>query len=62
MSHADARYRSGEIQPMNTRSREKYQVTHANTGRLMNSTVPYMQRLLNKEYNENHNRTNRNIT
>ena len=46
---------------MNTRSREKYQVTHANTSRLMNSTVPYMQRLLNKEYNEKHNRTNRKI-
>ena len=32
---------------MNSRYKEKYQVTHANTNRLMNSTVPYIQRMLN---------------
>ena len=32
-----------------TRNREKYFVTHANTSRLANSAVPYMQRLLNLE-------------
>ena len=32
---------------METRKSEKYQVFHANTERLRNSTVPYLQRLLN---------------
>ena len=31
----------------NTRHKEKYFVTHANTSRLKNSAIPYMQRLLN---------------
>ena len=34
---------------MNTRNTEKYEVIHANTERLRNSTVPYIQRLLNKK-------------
>ena len=32
----------------NTRNGEKYVVTHASTDRLMNSAIPFMQRLLNK--------------
>ena len=35
------------VQSYNTRNPEKYFVTHANTGRLANSAIPYMQRLLN---------------
>ena len=31
----------------NMRNREKYKVTFANTDRLKNSAVPYLQRLLN---------------
>ena len=34
---------------MNIRTPEKYKVIHANTERLRNSTVPYIQRLLNKK-------------
>ena len=34
---------------MNTRRPDKYEVIHANTERLRNSTVPYIQRLLNKK-------------
>ena len=34
---------------MNTRNTEKYEVIHANTERLRKSTVPYIQRLLNKK-------------
>ena len=37
---------------MRTRNQEKYEVVHAHTSRLMNSTVPHIQRLLNKEENE----------
>ena len=37
---------------MNTRNSEKYQVQHANTGRLKDSSIIYMQNLLN-EYEEN---------
>ena len=32
---------------MDIRDQEKYCVQHANTDRLKNSTIPYMQRLLN---------------
>ena len=32
---------------LETRFREKYQVTHARTERLKNSSIPFMQRLLN---------------
>ena len=32
---------------MTTRKTEKYKVIHANTERLRNSTVPYIQRVLN---------------
>ena len=39
---------------MKTRNGEKYEVIHAHTNRFMNSTVPYIQRLLNKEENETH--------
>ena len=35
-----------------TGNQEKYEVLHAHTGRLMNSTVPYIQILLNREENE----------
>ena len=45
---------------MDSRYREKYQVTHAHTSHLMNSTVPYIQRLLNTEHKENM-RTKRNV-
>ena len=41
---------------MNLRNKEKYKVTHANTNRLMNSTVPYIQRLLNRQEHENKNK------
>ena len=34
---------------MQTRKDEKYEVVSANTERYKNSTVPYLQRLLNKE-------------
>ena len=34
---------------MLTRNSEKYEVTNANTNRYYNSTVAYLQRLLNKE-------------
>ena len=32
-----------------TRFREKFEVTAARTGRLKSSAIPYMQRLLNNE-------------
>ena len=32
---------------LGTRNKEKYRVVHANTGRLKDSAVPYLQRLLN---------------
>ena len=35
-------------QGMETRNREMFQVIHANTERLENSTVPYIQRILNQ--------------
>ena len=39
---------TSELFPLNdSRCREKYRVTHANTDRLKNSAVPYLQRLLN---------------
>ena len=31
----------------NTRNKEEYEVTFANTGRLLKSAIPHMQRLLN---------------
>ena len=34
---------------MQTRNKEKYKIVHANTDRLKNSTVPYIQRMLNNE-------------
>ena len=33
---------------MNARKKEHYLVNHANTERYKNSSIPYMQRLLNK--------------
>ena len=33
----------------NTRNPEKYQVTYANTTRLANSSIPFMQKLLNAQ-------------
>ena len=35
-------------QTMKTQNKEAFEVIHANTERLRNSTVPYIQRLLNK--------------
>ena len=32
---------------MQTRNKEKYKLVHANTERLKNFTVPYIQRMLN---------------
>ena len=37
---------------MTSRNQEKYEVLHAHTSRLMNSTAPYIQRLLSMEENE----------
>jgi len=34
----------------NTRNTEEYKVTHANTNRLANSAIPFMQRLLNSKW------------
>ena len=36
-----------KIHTMGVRNQEKYEVKHANTERLKNSAIPYMQRLLN---------------
>ena len=36
---------------MATRNEENFKVNHANTGRLMKSSVPYMRRILNLERN-----------
>ena len=36
---------------MATRNEENFKVNHANTGRLMKSSIPYMQRILNLERN-----------
>ena len=33
----------------NTRNAEEYKVTHANTNRLANSAIPFMQRILNSK-------------
>ena len=41
--------RKETLHSINTRTTEKYEVVHANTERLRNSTVPYIQRLLNKK-------------
>ena len=38
---------------MNTRNEEKFKVKHANTGRLKNSAIPSMQRMLNEDYVKN---------
>ena len=38
---------------MNTRKEEKFKVKHANTGRLKNSVIPTMQRMLNEDYRKN---------
>ena len=39
---------TSELFPLNNnRNRDKFKVTHANTDRLKNSAVPYLQRLLN---------------
>ena len=35
--------------PMKKRFQETYEVIHANTERFRNSTVPYIQRLMNKK-------------
>ena len=39
---------------MDLRNIEKYVVKHANTERLKKSAIPFMQRLLNREYQNNH--------
>ena len=41
-----------ELFPLNSircKKKSKYRVTHANTDRLKDSAVPYLQRLLNKD-------------
>ena len=35
---------------MDVRNGEKYTVNHANTERLKNSSIPYMQRMLNFDH------------
>ena len=42
---------------MKTREEEKYIVQHANTERLQMSSIPYMQRLLNKHEEHKLNQT-----
>ena len=37
------------IHQMEVRKYEKYEVKHANTGRLKDSAIPYMQRILNND-------------
>jgi hypothetical protein len=38
-----------DLFPIDTnRNKDKFKVTHANTDRLRNSAVPYLQRLLNE--------------
>ena len=37
---------------MEVRNTEIFQVNHANTGRLKDSSIPYMQRLLNSDANK----------
>ena len=37
---------------MEARNTEEFQVNHANTGRLKDSSIPYMQRLLNSDANK----------
>ena len=34
---------------MKNRNTEKYDVNYSHTGRLKNSAIPYMQRLINKD-------------
>ena len=43
---------------METREEEKYIVQHANTERLKKSSIPYMQKLLNKHEDPKHEQTN----
>ena len=38
---------------MVTRNIEKFQLMHAKTERLRNSTIPYIQRVLNEKHKEN---------
>ena len=38
-----------KLHEMDTRYTEKYKVMHANTGRLENSPIIYMQKMLNEE-------------
>ena len=40
--------RKETLNQMKTRNPNKYDIVHANTDRLRNSTGPYIQRLLNK--------------
>ena len=42
-----------KIHEMETREEEKYEVQHANTERLKNSAIPYMQRLMNEYEQQN---------
>ena len=37
---------------METRHQEKFKILHANTNRFKNSSIPYMQRLLNNEFKQ----------
>ena len=37
------------IHPMEVRKCEKFEVNYANTGRLTDSAIPYMQRILNND-------------
>ena len=39
---------------VNTRNPEKFHVPFARTDRFANSAIPYMSRLLNKDYNKSH--------
>ena len=46
-----------KIHSMGIRNPEKYEVAHANTERLKDSAIPYMQRLLNKNEEKTRKRT-----
>ena len=46
-------FENEKLHDMKTRKSEKFFVNHANTSRLMNSPIIYMQRLLNEQWKVN---------
>jgi hypothetical protein len=41
--------KSNKVHDMKTRNKEEFQVIHTNTERFRNSTIPYIQRMLNEK-------------